>query len=232
MCPLGALQQNRGTWDAREDRKQAEVIRQLARRRLGLVGRNPICGAVRWGPGLGRSPQRFAARADLGRRRHSAARPGEPGGDSCVGLAGAGQGRSLFRLVSTLPAAAMTSATSAPMTPGNAAAAGVRPNVWCLDCRHQVEPEPAERSTGRNYRAALAQSALSAANFSSACPFGRPPPAIRSARPRAAARSPSSRPNAAGAARPDSSRRSRRDRACCRACPRARPGPDCGSPRR
>jgi len=31
-----------------------------------------------------------------------------------------------------------------PMTLGNAAAAHVRPIVWCLDCRHQVEPDPAE----------------------------------------------------------------------------------------
>jgi hypothetical protein len=31
-----------------------------------------------------------------------------------------------------------------PMTLGNAAAASVRLIVWCLDCRHQVEPDPAE----------------------------------------------------------------------------------------
>jgi hypothetical protein len=31
-----------------------------------------------------------------------------------------------------------------PMTLGNAAAAHVRLIVWCLDCRHQVEPDPAE----------------------------------------------------------------------------------------
>ena len=30
-----------------------------------------------------------------------------------------------------------------PMTLGNAAAARVRLIVWCLDCRHQVEPNPA-----------------------------------------------------------------------------------------
>ena len=30
------------------------------------------------------------------------------------------------------------------MTLSNAVAAGVRLVVWCLDCRHQVEPEPAE----------------------------------------------------------------------------------------
>ena len=31
-----------------------------------------------------------------------------------------------------------------PMALGNAAAARVRLIVWCLDCRHQVEPDPAE----------------------------------------------------------------------------------------
>ena len=31
-----------------------------------------------------------------------------------------------------------------PMTLGNAAAAHVRLIVWCLDCRHQAEPDPAE----------------------------------------------------------------------------------------
>ena len=30
------------------------------------------------------------------------------------------------------------------MTLGNAAAAGVRLIVWCWDCGHQVEPDPAE----------------------------------------------------------------------------------------
>jgi hypothetical protein len=30
-----------------------------------------------------------------------------------------------------------------PMTLGSAAAARVRLIVWCLDCRHQVEPDPA-----------------------------------------------------------------------------------------
>jgi Zn finger protein HypA/HybF involved in hydrogenase expression len=30
------------------------------------------------------------------------------------------------------------------MTLGNAAAACVRLIVWCLDCRHQMEPDPAE----------------------------------------------------------------------------------------
>jgi hypothetical protein len=30
------------------------------------------------------------------------------------------------------------------MTLGGAAAAGVRLIVWCRDCRHQVEPDPAE----------------------------------------------------------------------------------------
>ena len=31
-----------------------------------------------------------------------------------------------------------------PMTLGNAAETQVRLIVWCLDCRHQVEPDPAE----------------------------------------------------------------------------------------
>ena len=31
-----------------------------------------------------------------------------------------------------------------PMTLGNAAAARVRFIVWCKDCQHQVEPDPAE----------------------------------------------------------------------------------------
>jgi hypothetical protein len=30
------------------------------------------------------------------------------------------------------------------MTLGNAAAARVRLIVWCKDCQHQVEPDPAE----------------------------------------------------------------------------------------
>jgi hypothetical protein len=32
------------------------------------------------------------------------------------------------------------------MTLGNAAAAGVRLIVWCRDCGHQVEPDPAEHA--------------------------------------------------------------------------------------
>ena len=38
----------------------------------------------------------------------------------------------------------MRSEPLSPMTLGNAAAARVRLIVWCLDCRHQVEPDPAE----------------------------------------------------------------------------------------
>jgi hypothetical protein len=34
-----------------------------------------------------------------------------------------------------------------PMTLGNAAAACVRLIVWCRDCGHQVEPEPAEMAS-------------------------------------------------------------------------------------
>jgi hypothetical protein len=37
----------------------------------------------------------------------------------------------------------MKSEPGPPMTLGNAAA-GVRLIVWCKDCRHQVEPDPAE----------------------------------------------------------------------------------------
>jgi hypothetical protein len=37
----------------------------------------------------------------------------------------------------------MNSHPGPPMTLGNAAAR-VRLIVWCLDCRHQVEPDPAE----------------------------------------------------------------------------------------
>ena len=33
-----------------------------------------------------------------------------------------------------------------PMTLGNAAAAQVRLVVWCLDCRHKVEPDPVEQA--------------------------------------------------------------------------------------
>jgi hypothetical protein len=38
----------------------------------------------------------------------------------------------------------MQSQPGPPMTLGNAAAARVRLIVWCKDCRHQVEPDPAE----------------------------------------------------------------------------------------
>jgi Zn finger protein HypA/HybF involved in hydrogenase expression len=37
------------------------------------------------------------------------------------------------------------------MTLGGAAAAGVRLMVWCWECRHQVEPDPAELA--RHYSA-------------------------------------------------------------------------------
>jgi hypothetical protein len=39
----------------------------------------------------------------------------------------------------------MKSDPGPPMTLGNAAAAQVRLIMWCLDCRHQVEPDPAEQ---------------------------------------------------------------------------------------
>ena len=38
----------------------------------------------------------------------------------------------------------MKSEPGPPMTLGNAAAARVRLIVWCKDCQHQVEPDPAE----------------------------------------------------------------------------------------
>jgi hypothetical protein len=38
----------------------------------------------------------------------------------------------------------MKSEPGAPMTLGGAAAAQLRLIVWCKDCRHQVEPDPAE----------------------------------------------------------------------------------------
>jgi hypothetical protein len=39
---------------------------------------------------------------------------------------------------------AMKSEPGPPMTLGAAAAADVRLIVWCKDCQHQVEPDPAE----------------------------------------------------------------------------------------
>jgi hypothetical protein len=38
----------------------------------------------------------------------------------------------------------MISEAGSPMTLGNVAVARVRFIVWCLECRHQVEPDPAE----------------------------------------------------------------------------------------
>ena len=38
----------------------------------------------------------------------------------------------------------MKSEPGAPMTLGGAAAAQLRLIVWCKDCQHQVEPDPAE----------------------------------------------------------------------------------------
>ena len=34
--------------------------------------------------------------------------------------------------------------SATPMTVGGAAKAGVRLVVWCRNCHHQVEPDPAE----------------------------------------------------------------------------------------
>jgi hypothetical protein len=41
----------------------------------------------------------------------------------------------------------MKSHPGPPMMLGVAAAAGVRLIVWCKECRHQVEPNPAEMAT-------------------------------------------------------------------------------------
>jgi Zn finger protein HypA/HybF involved in hydrogenase expression len=38
----------------------------------------------------------------------------------------------------------MNAYSGPPMTLGNAASAHVRLIVWCLDCRHRVEPDPVE----------------------------------------------------------------------------------------
>jgi hypothetical protein len=35
------------------------------------------------------------------------------------------------------------------MTLGSAAAARVRLIIWCRDCRHQIEPDPAEMARQR-----------------------------------------------------------------------------------
>ena len=40
----------------------------------------------------------------------------------------------------------MKSYPDPPMTLGGAAAAQVRFIVWCKDCQHQVEPDPAEQA--------------------------------------------------------------------------------------
>ena len=40
----------------------------------------------------------------------------------------------------------MKSAPAPPMTLGAATAAGVRLIVWCQECQHQVEPDPAEQA--------------------------------------------------------------------------------------
>jgi Zn finger protein HypA/HybF involved in hydrogenase expression len=40
----------------------------------------------------------------------------------------------------------MRSYTGPPTTLGNAETAQVRVIVWCRDCRHQVEPDPAEHA--------------------------------------------------------------------------------------
>jgi hypothetical protein len=63
-----------------------------------------------------------------------------------------------------------------PMTLGNAAAARVRLIVWCLDCRHQVRPDPAEmaeRLRGRDDRPGFASAAWVRQLWEPAGRFGR-----------------------------------------------------------
>ena len=40
----------------------------------------------------------------------------------------------------------MKSVAGPPMTLGAAATAGVRLIIWCKECQHQVEPDPAEHA--------------------------------------------------------------------------------------
>jgi hypothetical protein len=55
--------------------------------------------------------------------------------------------------VSDQPAAPMKSEHGLPATLGSSAGAQVRLIVWCKDCRHQVEPDPAEMA--QRYGAAM-----------------------------------------------------------------------------
>ena len=49
----------------------------------------------------------------------------------------------------------MKSEPGPPMTLGAAASAGVRLIVWCKECQHQVEPDPAEQARRHGAETAL-----------------------------------------------------------------------------
>jgi hypothetical protein len=51
-----------------------------------------------------------------------------------------------------------------PMTLGNAAAARVRLIIWCKECGHQVEPDPAEMAGRYGAETPVGASGWSAAN--------------------------------------------------------------------
>jgi hypothetical protein len=58
-----------------------------------------------------------------------------------------GTGRSVQRAaLSAFGRLAVNSYTGPPMTLGNAVKASVRLIVWCKECQHQVEPDPAEQA--------------------------------------------------------------------------------------
>lgn len=56
-----------------------------------------------------------------------------------------------------------------PLTLGNAAAARVRLMVWCLDCHHRVEPDPAEMAERYQCRYAGPGLAISRLVFDECC---------------------------------------------------------------
>jgi hypothetical protein len=63
-----------------------------------------------------------------------------------VGCSGGPQGRVICSQKASGGALALKSEPGRPATLGRSAAGGVRLIVWCRDCRHQVEPDPAEQA--------------------------------------------------------------------------------------
>jgi hypothetical protein len=59
------------------------------------------------------------------------------------------------------------------MTLGNAAAAGVRLIVWCRDCGHQVEPDPAEMAARYGAETPMARLAREVGLFQTRQPGGQ-----------------------------------------------------------